>query len=123
MSSLEQIVPCVFFDSAETRFSPRQHRSSAYSGYVALRVITLLLAAIVMMTAATACQADITSQDDVASANDDSPDLDTPIVPAIVAVPAPDQRELSPVVVAPLVDRGRVHAVSVFRPPRQVASR
>ncbi|HEV7555986.1 MAG TPA: hypothetical protein VGO00_11050 [Kofleriaceae bacterium] len=90
---------------------------------MALRVITLLLAAVVMMTAATASQADFASPDDVAYAVDDSPDLDTPIIPAVVAVPMPDQRELTSVIEGPSIDRGRVHAASVFRPPRIVASR
>jgi hypothetical protein len=103
-------------------FFPRQHRVAAYSGSVGLRVITLLLAAVVMLTAAAVSQADFASPDDVAGAVDDSPDLDTPTIPAVVAVPTPDQRELTSVVDRPSLDRGRVHAVSVFRPPRRVGS-
>jgi len=121
--STEHSVSCVLFHVAETRFSPRQHRSSAYSCRVALRVITLLVAAVVMMTAATASQADIASPDDIASAVDDTPDLDTPIVPTVIAVPAPEQHEVVCVLEGPSIDRGRVHAVTVFRPPRRVASR
>jgi hypothetical protein len=122
LTSTEHSVSAVFPAGLKRPVFPRQHRLAAYSGEVALRVITLLLAAVVMMTAATA-QADLSSPDDVVSPADDSPDLDTPIIPAVVVVPTPDQRELTAVAPGPALDHGRAHAITVFRPPRRVASR
>jgi hypothetical protein len=88
-------------------------------GDVALRVITLLLAVIMMMTAATSVSAsDLTSADPIASIADDTPDMDTPVVPTVTPVVVPDRALVSPVVALAAPTIGRMHAVTVFRPPR-----
>jgi len=84
-----------------------------------VRVLALLLS-VMMMTGA---MGQVCASPDVTGVVDNAPDLDTPALPAPVAVPLPDRRE--PVCIeAPLMCAcGRMHAVLVFRPPRLVASR
>jgi hypothetical protein len=87
---------------------------------VLARVLALLFAVIMMMTAVAA---HVCASPDVSSEVDDPPDLDSPILPAPVAVPRPDRREPVRIEAPRAFARGRLHAVVVFRPPRLVASR
>jgi len=88
---------------------------------VLVRIITLLLA--VMMMTGAAGQVGASPGATSAVCVDDTPALDTPVLPEPVTVPLPDRQD--PVCIeapsAPAV--GRMHAVLIFRPPRLVASR
>jgi len=90
---------------------------------VALRVITLLLAVVLMTTAATSVSAsDLTTPDAVANiVADDTPDVDTPVVPAATTVVIPDRLLVQLPSEPVALDAGRMHAVTVFRPPRATA--
>ena len=86
---------------------------------MAVRVITLLLAVIVMTGAATSVSADLAPADDITSVDGDaSADPVVAVVPAdqLAAVPP---RPISRFVSVPSTPEvGRMHAVSIFRPPR-----
>jgi hypothetical protein len=85
---------------------------------VIVQMIALLLA-VLMMTGGTA---QVCASPEVTSLVDDAPELDAPILPARVTAP-PVLREPVCIEAPRCLARGRTHAVFVFRPPRQVASR
>jgi len=78
-----------------------------------VRLIALLLA-VMMMTGATAPAVGAT---DAISAVDDAQDHDAPLLPAPIAVVTPERRALG-FLARSAPERGRLHAVRVFRPPR-----
>jgi hypothetical protein len=83
---------------------------------VLVRVITLLLAVMMMTAAAT----QVWASPVVASAVDDVPDADL-AVPALsepIVVPEPERGEQASACMPPAPMPGRVHAAFVFRPPR-----
>jgi hypothetical protein len=86
---------------------------------VALRVLTLLVA-VVMMVGATS-PVDVPVADDVASAVDAAPDV--PVPPAVTPTIAEPPHVVIGRSDVPSTHAGRFHAVTVFRPPRLFASR
>jgi len=84
-----------------------------------VRIITLLLA--VMMMMGSAGQVCTSSGAPSAVCVDDTLDLDTPVLPAPVTVPLPSCQEPVCIEAFPACAGGRMHAVLVFRPPRRVA--
>jgi hypothetical protein len=86
---------------------------------VVVRILALLLAVLMMTGAA----AQVCASPDVVSQIDDAPDLETPVVPAVVVVPRPGLRTPISIEAPRSLGRGRLLAVFVFRPPRLVASR
>jgi hypothetical protein len=85
-----------------------------------VRVIVLLLA-VIMMTGAMTQPA--SASPGVVTAVEPASDIDTPVMPEPVVLPAPERRAPVRIEAPPASTCGRTHAVLVFRPPRLVASR
>ena len=88
-----------------------------YSDRVPIRVIAFVLA---LLMAAGAASATVVASPDVAGVVDDgAPDLEPAVVVVTaVVLAAPARRELRPIAAPPAAAHGRLHGVSVFRPPR-----
>ena len=85
-----------------------------------IRVIAFVLA---LLMAAGAASATVMASPDVAGAVADvvdggAPDLEPAVVVTAVALAAPAQRELHPIAAPSAELHGRLHGISVFRPPR-----
>jgi hypothetical protein len=91
-----------------------------YSDPVPVRVIAFVLA---LLVAAGAASATVMASPDVAGAvagavDDGAPDLEPAVVVTVQVLAEPARRELRPIVASPAAPHGRLHGVSVFRPPR-----
>jgi hypothetical protein len=85
---------------------------------VVVRILTLLVA--VVMMAGAASPVEVPAADDFAGAVDAAPDV--PVTPAAIAVAQPP-RSVVATADEPSSHSGRFHDVTVFRPPRSFASR
>jgi hypothetical protein len=88
-----------------------------------VRLIALLLTVMMMTGGAAQGHLLALASPDAAGSVDDTPELDTPVVPEPVVVPVPDSHEPCGSCAAASSGEGRVHAAFVFRPPRMIASR
>lgn len=92
----------------------------SYSGDVPSRVIVLALA--LLMAAGVASPTGMAAPD-VTAAVDVAPDADPAITETAVTFEGPDRRELRQFATPSDASPGRLHRISIFRPPRGVASR
>jgi len=87
-----------------------------YSEGVSIRVIAFVLA---LLVAAGAASPTVMASPDVAGVVDDGvPDLEPAVVVTAVSLAVPVRHELRHIVAPPAELPGRLHGVSVFRPPR-----
>ena len=96
-----------------------QQPDRSYSDPVPIRVIALVLALLVAAGCASQASAAVMASPDVAGVvGDGVPDLDPAVVVTAAVMAEPARRELRPIVAPPSAPHGRLHGVSVFRPPR-----
>lgn len=88
---------------------------------VAVRMLAALLA--VFVAAGIACSTAVASPDVASQVDDGLLEPEPAIAVAPVALALPARRALIQAVVLPPAPHGRLHLVSVFRPPRGFASR
>jgi hypothetical protein len=86
-----------------------------------LRVIALLLA--IAMAAGLASSTVMASPDVAGWVGDDAPDVEPAVAPEPIAIAPPPRTAQRQIVALPAGSPGRLHATSVFRPPRRFASR
>jgi hypothetical protein len=86
-----------------------------------LRVIAFLLA--ILMAAGPASSTVMASPDAAGWVGDDAPDVDPVVAPEPIAVAPPPRTAQRQIVAWPAGSPGRLHAGSVFRPPRRFPSR
>ena len=98
-----------------------QRPDPTYSEWVSIRVIAFVLALLVAAGAAAQAAGTVIASPDVAGVvvvDDGVPDLDPAVVVTAVALAPPVRRELRQIAASPSELPGRLHGVTVFRPPR-----
>jgi hypothetical protein len=93
---------------------------------VTVRVIVFVLAVLVaagVTSQASGASGTVMTAPDVAAAVDEAPDADPTITETAVVFEAPARCELRQFAASSGESNGRLHGISIFRPPRSVASR
>lgn len=86
-------------------------------------MIVLVLALLVAAGATSQASGTGMTAPDVAAAVDEAPDADPAITETAVVFEVPARRELRQFAASSGESNGRLHGISIFRPPRSVASR
>ena len=86
-------------------------------------MIVLVLALLVAAGATSQAFGTVMAAPDVAVAVDEAPDADPAITETAVVFEAPARSELRQFAASSGESNGRLHGISIFRPPRSVASR